>query len=67
VSANIDWDWLAPTRCDPPYCTIAQLSDGTYTFDDLADMHEAMAEEAEYHRRREDALEAKREAEKETR
>jgi hypothetical protein len=46
---------------------MAQLEDGTYTIDHLADWHEAMAEEAEYHRRREDALEAKREAEKETR
>ena len=25
---------------DPPMCTLAQLYDGTYTIDDVADMHE---------------------------
>lgn len=32
----------------PPLCTLAQLKDGTYTINDLADFHEAMDEEAEY-------------------
>lgn len=36
---------------EPPLCTLAQLKDGTYTINDLADMHEAMEEEAEYKRR----------------
>jgi len=36
---------------NPPLCTLAQLGDGTYTINDLADMHEAMDEESEYLRR----------------
>lgn len=36
---------------NPPLCTYAQLKDGTYTINDLADFHEAMDEEAEYERR----------------
>lgn len=36
---------------DPPLCTLKQLQDGTYNINDLADMHEAMDEEAEYARR----------------
>lgn len=36
---------------DPPLCTLAQLKDGTYSINDLADFHEAMDEEAEYRRR----------------
>jgi hypothetical protein len=42
---------MAPVMRDPPLCTLKELSDGTYTFNDLADMHEAMAEEAEIRRR----------------
>lgn len=37
---------------DPPLCTLRELEDGTYTISQLADMHEAMDEEAEYARRR---------------
>jgi len=36
---------------EPPLCTLKELRDGTYTINDLADMHEAMDEEAEYRRR----------------
>lgn len=36
---------------NPPLCTLAQLKDGTYSINDLADLHEAMDEEAEYQRR----------------
>lgn len=36
---------------DPPLCTLAQLKDGTYSLNDLADFHEAMDEEEEYIRR----------------
>lgn len=36
---------------DPQLCTLAQLKDGTYSINDLADFHEAMDEEAEYRRR----------------
>ncbi len=36
---------------EPPLCTLAQLKDGTYNFNDLADLHEAMDVEAEYIRR----------------
>jgi hypothetical protein len=39
---------------DPPLCTLEQLKDGTYSINDLADMHEAMDEEAEYKRRLEE-------------
>jgi hypothetical protein len=27
---------------EPPLCTRAELSDGTYSIDDLADFHEAL-------------------------
>jgi len=43
---------MAPVMRDPPLCTLRELRDGTYTINDLADFHEAMAEEAEYRRRR---------------
>jgi hypothetical protein len=36
---------------DPPLCSLRELQDGTYTFNDLADFHEAMDTEEEYHRR----------------
>jgi hypothetical protein len=36
---------------DPPLCTLRQLQDGTYSLNDLADMHEAMDEQEEYERR----------------
>ena len=51
---------MAPVLHDPPLCRMAELADGTYTIDDLADMHEAMAEEAEYHRRWQVAMERER-------
>lgn len=40
---------------DPPLCTLRQLQDGTYTINDLADMHEALDEQDEYTRRYEAA------------
>ena len=42
------------------WCRLSELKDGTYTLDDLADMHEAMDEIDEYERRHEAA--AKKEA-----
>jgi hypothetical protein len=36
---------------DPPLCKLRELEDGTYTINQLADMHEAMDEEQEYQRR----------------
>lgn len=36
---------------DPPLCSLRQLQDGTYGINELADFHEAMDEETEYHRR----------------
>lgn len=39
---------------DPPLCTLEQLRDGTYSINDLADMHEAMDEEVEYQHRLEE-------------
>lgn len=36
---------------DPPLCTLAELKNGTYSINDLADFHEAMDEESEYERR----------------
>lgn len=30
------------TRCDPPFASYNQLIDGTYTIDDVADMHEVL-------------------------
>lgn len=35
----------------PPLATYNQLLDGTYTLNDLADMHEALDEMEEYQRR----------------
>lgn len=35
----------------PQLCTLAQLRDGTYNLNDLADMHEVMDEAQEYQRR----------------
>jgi len=40
---------------DPPLCRLRDLQDGTYSIDDLADMHEALDEQAEYQRRYEAA------------
>jgi hypothetical protein len=40
---------------DPPLASLRQLQDGTYSINDLADMHEAMDEETEYQRRIDDA------------
>jgi hypothetical protein len=42
---------MRPVMRDPPLCSLRELRDGTYTINDLADFHEAMDEEAEYHRR----------------
>lgn len=42
---------MRPIMHNPPLCTLAQLKDGTYTINDLADFHEALDEEAEYERR----------------
>jgi hypothetical protein len=44
---------------DPPLCSRQQLRDGTYTLDDLADMHECMDVEDEYRRRFEEAAKQK--------
>lgn len=49
---------MRPVMRDPALCTLAQLTDGTYSLNDLADLHEAMDEEAEYSRRA-DALRPK--------
>lgn len=42
---------MRPVMRDPPLCKLSELKDGTYSINDLADFHEAMDEEAEYHRR----------------
>ncbi len=42
---------MRPVMRDPPLCTMAQLKDGTYSLNDLADFHEAMDEESEYQAR----------------
>jgi hypothetical protein len=49
-SANIDNYVWRPILHDPQLCTLRELQDGTYNINDLADMHEAMDEEAEYQR-----------------
>ncbi len=36
---------------DPQLCSLRELQDGTYSLNDLADMHEAMDEIEEYRRR----------------
>lgn len=38
---------------DPQLCKPHELTDGTYSINDLADMHEVMDEVAEYQRRME--------------
>jgi hypothetical protein len=42
---------MRPVMRNPPLCSYRELCDGTYTISQLADMHEAMDEEAEYDRR----------------
>ena len=42
---------MRPVMRDPPLCRLAELKNGTYTVNDLADFHEAMDEEDEYRRR----------------
>ena len=51
-SANINWYLMRPVMREPPLCRYAELHDGTYTLNQLADLHEAMDEEAEYRARR---------------
>ena len=50
---------MRPVMRDPPLCTLWELKDGTYSINDLADLHEAMDEEAEYHRRFEEVRKRK--------
>lgn len=47
---------------DPPLCTLRELQNGTYSINDLADMHEAIDEEDEYRRRYRAADEAESKA-----
>jgi len=51
-------------RADPPIpgVTLETLRDGTYSLNDLADMHEVLDEEAEYTRRINKKIEAEQEA-----
>jgi ArsR family metal-binding transcriptional regulator len=44
---------------NPPLCSYRELCDGTYSLNQVADMHEAMDEEAEYEQRAKDAQEKK--------
>lgn len=44
-------------------CTIRELTDGTYSLDQLADMHEAMDEQEEYEARAEEVAEELRKKE----
>lgn len=39
---------MRPCRCDPPLCRYKDLTDGTYSINDLADFHEQLDVEAEY-------------------
>ena len=64
VSANIDWYLLAPIFNEPPLTSFEALHDQSWprprvTLEQLADMHEAMAEKSEYHRRYQAAMERK--------
>jgi hypothetical protein len=40
---------------NPPLCSLRELQDGTYSIDDLADMHEALDLEDENRRRFDEA------------
>jgi hypothetical protein len=40
---------------NPPLCSLRELQDGTYSIDDLADMHEAIDLEEENQRRYENS------------
>lgn len=40
-----------PVLAEPPLCSIRELHDGTYSIDDLADMHEALDLKDELSRR----------------
>lgn len=48
-------------RKPAPLCSMKELADGTYTLDQLADMHEFMDEQEEYEARWNDVAEAQRE------
>lgn len=39
---NLDFYVWRPILSEPPLCSLKELSDGTYTINDLADMHEAL-------------------------
>jgi len=47
---------------DPQLCKLRELQDGTYSINDLADMHEVMDEQREYNARYEAAAKRKRKA-----
>ena len=58
-AANLDWRIWRPILRNPPLCTLRELTEGPYTIDELADMHEAMDVEDENARRHEAAQEKK--------
>jgi hypothetical protein len=45
---------------EPPLCQYHQLIDGTYSIDELADMHEVLDERDEYQRRYKAYLDSQR-------
>ena len=49
--ANLDFALWRPILRNPPLGSLRELQDGTYSIDDLADMHEAMDVEEENDRR----------------
>jgi hypothetical protein len=51
---------MRPVMRDPPLCALAELQNGTYSINDLADFHEAMDEEEEYTRRYREANKSRR-------
>ena len=50
-TANIDWYLMRVCVSEPPLAKYIELCDGTYTINDLADMHETLDEMDEYRRR----------------
>ena len=45
---NINWYIWRPILCEPQLAKLREFQDGTYSINDLADMHEALDFKDEY-------------------
>ena len=42
MRVNVEWYLWRPVLHNPPLCAWKELKDGTYSLNDLADMHDAL-------------------------